>query len=147
MSRLPARGRTECHRGLGLQGRASGGGGGPALAWEVCVRIRCILATASLLLPAAAFAQTITSSFQTTSPSNVVTVNIGKSRCQSTQLIDFRVDYTATGSAPTSGTDTVAFYITPDASTCSDTTKDPASAPNTVPDAQLGQFILNTSYL
>jgi len=111
------------------------------------VRIRCILATASLLLPAAAFAQTITSSFQTTSPSGVVSINIGKAKCLPTQQIDFRVDYTPTGNAPTAGTDTVTFYITPDASTCSDTTKDPASAPNNVNQAQLGQFIINTTYL
>jgi hypothetical protein len=132
--------------GARRQGDSSGGGGGPALAWEVRVRIRCILATASLLVPAAAFAQTITSSFQTTSPSGVVSINIGKQNCQGSRQIDFRVDYTPTGSAPTAGTDTVAFYITPDASSCSDTTKDPASAPNTVSQAQLGQFVINTSY-
>ncbi|TMB25674.1 MAG: hypothetical protein E6J61_23560, partial [Deltaproteobacteria bacterium] len=111
------------------------------------MRIRCFLATVSLLLPAAAFAQTITSSFQTTTPSGVVSVNIGRALCQPNRVIDFRVDYTPTGSPPTAGTDTVAFYITPDASTCSDTSKDPAGAANTVSQAQLGQFVINTSYL
>src|SRR5205814_1546425 len=147
MSRLRARPRTECQRGRAVQGVPSGGRSGPALAWEVCVRIRCFLATVSLLLPAAAFAQTITSSFQTTTPSGVVSVNIGRALCQPNRVIDFRVDYTPTGSPPTAGTDTVAFYITPDASTCSDTSKDPAGAANTVSQAQLGQFVINTSYL
>jgi hypothetical protein len=132
--------------GRAVQGAPSGGHGGPALAWEVCVRIRCILATVSLLLPAAAFAQTISSSFQTTSPSGVVSVNIGKSLCLPSRQIDFRVDYTPTGSAP-SGTDTVAFYITADATTCSDASKDPPGAAKTVPSSQLGQFVINTSYL
>jgi len=111
------------------------------------VRIRCILATASLLLPAAAFAQTITSSFQTTSPSGVVSINIGKGLCQPNRAIDFKVDYTPTGSAPTAGTDTVSFFITADATTCSDTSKDPPGVGNTVPQSQLGQFVINTSFL
>ena len=111
------------------------------------MRIRSFLAAVSLLLPPAAFAQTITSSFQTTTPSGVVSVNIGRALCQPNRVIDFRVDYTPTGSPPTAGTDTVAFYITPDASTCSDTSKDPAGAANTVSQAQLGQFVINTSYL
>jgi MYXO-CTERM domain-containing protein len=109
------------------------------------VRIRSVFATL-LLLPAAAFAQTITSSFQTTSPSGVVSVNIGKSLCQSTKQIDFVVDYTPTGSAPTAGTDTVAFFITADASTCSDTSKDPPGTPNNVNSSQLGVFTIRTSY-
>jgi MYXO-CTERM domain-containing protein len=108
------------------------------------VRIRCFLAAVSMLLPAAAFAQTITSSFQTTSPSGVVSVNIGKARCDPNQVIDFRVDYTPTGSAPTAGTDNVAFYITPDASTCTDSSKDPNAAAK---QPQLGQFVINTTYL
>src|SRR5437868_7243043 len=106
-------------------GAPSGGSDGPALAWEVCVRIRSFLATLSLLLPPAAFAQTITSSFQPTSPSGVVSGNIGKSLCLPPRQSDFRVDYT--GSVPTAGTDTARFFITADACTCSDTSKDPGS--------------------
>jgi hypothetical protein len=112
----------------------------------LCVRIRCILATVCLLLPAAAFAQTITSSYQTTSPSGTISVNIGRTLCQGSRQIDFRVDYTSTGSVPTAGTDTVAFYITTDASICSDATKDPPGVANVVPTSQLGQFVINTSY-
>ncbi|TMA18633.1 MAG: hypothetical protein E6J85_14175 [Deltaproteobacteria bacterium] len=111
------------------------------------MRIRCFLATVSLLLPAAAFAQTITSSFQTTSPSGVVSVNIGKALCQPNRAIDFRVDYTPTGSAPTAPQDTVSFFVTADASICSDTSKDPPGVGNTVPQSQLGQFVINTSFL
>ena len=110
------------------------------------MRIRSFLATVSLLLPAAAFAQTITSSFQATSPSGVISVNIGKSLCLPPRQVDFRVDYT-TGTVPTAGTDTVAFYITADASVCSDTSKDPPGTANNVPSSQLGQAVINTSYL
>src|SRR4051812_21451372 len=133
--------------GRAVQGASLGGRGGPALAWEVRVRIRCFLATVSLLLPAAAFAQTITSSFQATSASGVVSVNIGKTLCLPNRQIDFRVDYTPTGTPPASGTDTVAFFITADASTCSDSSKDPPGTAKNVGSAQLDQFVINTSYL
>jgi uncharacterized protein (TIGR03382 family) len=133
--------------GQAVQGASSGGLGGPALAWEVRVRIRYILATVCLLLPAAAFAQTISSSFQTTSASGVVSVNIGKSLCLPARQIDFKVDYTPTGSVPTAGTDTVTFFITADTSTCTDTSKDPPGTAKTVGSSQLGQFVINTTYL
>jgi len=96
---------------------------------------------------AAAFAQTISSSFQTTSPSGVVSVNIGKSLCLPSRQIDFKVDYTPTGSVPTAGTDTVTFFITADTSTCTDTSKDPPGTAKTLPQSQLGQSVINTTYL
>ena len=82
---------------------------------------------AALLLPAAAFAQTIsvTSSFAGSfGAGGAVSVNIGKSLCNSAQAIDFTYDLST---APTSS-DIIDLWITKDSATCTNTT-DP-SAPN-----------------